>query len=348
MKTSKLIIIAVPVILALVVYLRISATDAKIDTRRQGPTLVKVELPKRQAIVQSLELGGDVLPIQQAQVFAKVSGNLESVKVNIGDYVRAYQLLAVIDTTELAQQYSQAAATYHNTMSTFERTKTLLDQNLAAKADFDDAKTAMQVAKSNFDAAQTRLSYAQITAPFSGYITQRYLDQGALVTSSNSTLFTLMDIEQVKVIVNVLEKDVPSVNDKTQATISVDAYPGRRFSGRVSRLSEALDLNTRTMPVEIDIPNTDHALKSGMFASVSLIIGQRADALTVPTQALLKDTRGTFVYVALQGSAHRKPVTVGTEQQSRTEIPSGLDAQDSVITTGQQFVKDGGAVIAQP
>ncbi len=349
MKTrSKILIGAIPVILVVIVILRIVSSDAHVDTRRQPPALVKVEQPVRQSILQTIELSGDVLPIQQAQVYARVTGNLQDVLVNIGDRVSANQLMARIDTTELAQQYRQALATYENALAVYERDKSLLDGKLIAKQDFDDAETAMRVAKENADAAKTKLDYAQITAPFSGYVTRRFLDPGALVSSTSTTLFTLVDLDAVKIMVNVLEKDVPQTHEGTKAQVQVDAYPNQTFAGAIARISQQLDLDTRTMPVEIDIPNKDHTLKPGMFARVSLVLGEKANALTVPTQAILKDQSGPYVLLANNGVARRTTVQMGAEQQSRTEILSGIKDQDSVITTGQQFARDGGPITIQP
>ncbi len=349
MKTrTRILILLIPILLVAAVILRLILSDPAADTRRQAATQVRVAPPQRQTLVQSLQLTGDILPIQQAQVFAKVYGNLESVAANMGDYVRAHQLLARVDTTELAQQDRQTAATYQNALVVYERDTLLRAQNFISAQEFDDAETAMRVAKENYDAAQTRLGYADIVAPFSGFITQRFLDPGALLSAGSATLFTIMDLDVMKIMVPVLEKDVPTVSIGTKAVITVEAYPGREFSGTVTRLSEALDLATRTMPVEIDIPNKDYSLKPGMFAAVSIVIGARPNALTVPTQAVLKDGKGYYVYVADNGVARRVDVTVGIEQQSRTEIVSGLGDTASVITTGQQYVRDGGRVTVQP
>ena len=348
MKTkSKIIIPAIIIIIIVAVAWRITVYQSASTGRRQAPTLVKVTLPERANITRSLQLTGDIQPIQKADVFARVSGNLESIKADLGDHVRTGQLLATIDTTELAQQYRQAEATYQNTKTAFERANSLRDQNLISRQEFDDSQTKMIVAKENYEAARTRLDYSQITAPFSGYITKRYLDPGALVSSSNATLFTLMDIDIMKIIVNVLEKDVPLAKIGTKAAISVDAYPGREFIGTVARISQALDLATRTMPVEIDIANKDRNLKPGMFASISLIIEERNNALTVPTQAVLSDTSSYFVFIAHQGTANRRDVQIGIEQDSRIEIISGLDDSDSIITTGQQYAINGGQIIVQ-
>jgi RND family efflux transporter MFP subunit len=344
----KILLILIPVALVAVVILRITLSDAPADSRRQPPTLVKVDKPKRESIRQSVELTGDILPIQQAQVYARVTGNLEKVFVNIGDYVRTNQLMARVDTTELAQQYRQASATYDNASTVYDRNKSLLDRGLIAKQDFDDAETAMKVAKENAETAKTRLDYAEITAPFAGFVTRRYLDPGALISSTSTTIFSLADIDAIKIIVNVLEKDIPRIDVGTKAVVTVDAYPGKEFSGAIARLSEQLDLTTRTMPIEIDIANKDHILKPGMFADVSLILGEKPNALTVPTDALLKDQNGYYVYVTDKGVARRMAVRTGVEQQSRTEILSGLGDSDSVIITGQQFARDGGPVTVQP
>ncbi len=334
-------------VLIVVAAIKIIARKTPPDTRRQMSALVRVEKPQRQDIQQTVLLTGDVFPIQQAQIFSKVYGNLDRVYVSMGDYVREGQLLALIDTTELAEQSQQADATFRNTKANYERFKDLFGRSLASKQDLDNAETAMRVAEANHNVALTRLGYARITAPFAGFVTRRYLDAGAQITANNVTLFTLMDLSTVKIIAYVLEKDVPVVNVGVKATISVDAIPDKVFTGAITRLSQAVDPATRTMAIEIDVPNPDRILKPGMFAAISLSVGERPDAITVPSQALLKDDKGQFVYVADSTTARRRAVTAGSEQQSRTEIVSGLTGDENVITTGQQFIKDGGSVAIQ-
>ena len=343
---SKLIIILIPLIIVAVAILKISDGKGSLDSRRSAP-VVKVEVPKHQTIVQSLNLTGDILSMQQAQVFAKVYGNVEGIYVNIGDFVHKDQLLARIDTTELAQQLQETAATYQNAVANLNRTKALRESNLASQQDLDNAETGLKVAEANYDAAQTRMGYAQVTAPFSGIITRRYLDPGAQVSSGSATLFTLMNLDVLKIMVNVQEKDIPLIKIGTKATITVDAYPNSKFEGSVVRQSQAFELTTRTMAVEIDVPNKDQLLKPGMFASVSLIISERADAITIPTQGILHDAKGDFVLIADNDTANRRNVKTGAEQESRTEILTGLQDNDHVIVAGQQFAKDGARIRVQ-
>lgn len=349
MKYNKRIVYiggAALLLLAVTTY-RILTGGSSTETRRQNVPLVKVETSRHDTVMVRLRFTGDILPNQQAGIFSKVSGNLEHAYVDMGMRVSRGQLLALIDTTELHQQYQQAQATYENARLTYQRTKDLSEQNLVAKQDLDNAATVQKIAAAAYETAQTRLGYAWITAPFSGYITKRFLDAGALVTTNNSTLFTLMTLDEMKVLINVLERDIPLIQVGKKAIINVDAYPGREFFGRITRFSQAVDFGTRTMAVEIDIPNPDLSLKPGMFANVTLILDQHLNAFTLPTAAVLKDDLGPFVYIAAADTARRVRVSTGVEQDGRTEITSGLEPSSMVITTGQQLVRANGPIMVQ-
>jgi membrane fusion protein (multidrug efflux system) len=344
---KKIIIGIMLIALAIFGLYRVAIWKPKVDPKRQNVTLVKVDQPKRETIEYVVKLTGDIMPIQQASIYSKVGGNLEQEFVNIGDYVREGQLLAIIDTTLLAQQVEQAYATYMNDSLQYVRSQKLYEDTLAAETDLENAQTTFKVAQANYNDARTQLEYAHITAPFAGFITKRYFDPGALVNPDNSILFDLMNIDKMKSIANILEGDISLVSDKTEAIITVDAFPGKQFRGLVARMSDAVDLTTRTMAVEIDIPNPEHLLKPGMFGNVTLILAEHSNALTVPTDAVLKDGVGEFVLVESGNVARRKDVKIGGEQNSRTEIVSGLADTDTVITTGQQFARDGAAVRIQ-
>ena len=346
-KKNKIILIVAACAVVAVAAFRILTGNTSSDPRRQPLPLVKIQKPTRESIFYRLQFTGDMVPVRQANIYAKVGGSLERVNVDIGSQVATGQVLAKIDTTELYQQYQQMYATYENARVNYQRSKELFEQNLVAKQDADNAEAALTVAKANYDLAATRLGYAAITAPFSGFITKRLLDPGALVNTNTTSLFWLMDLDMMKVIVNVLEKDIPLMKEGKQAQVTVDAYPGREFVGIVKRYAQAVDVYTRTMAVEVDVQNGDHLLKPGMFARVTLIVSEHPGALTVPTQAILSDNKGSYLFVAVNDTARRRTVSPGTEQDSRIEIVKGLAGDENVITTGQQFVKDGGAISIQ-
>ena len=346
-KRKYLYLIGVALLLAALFVWRLASGDPAADTRRQNVPVVKTENALRETVTYNLLYTADVAAVQQAGIYPKVSGTLDRVYVDMGSAVSRGQMLALIDTTELFQTRQQAAATAENARLTYRRNKDLFDQKLVAAQDLENAEAAMKVAVAALDVATTRLDYARIRAPFGGTITKKFLDPGAVVSALTSTLFTLMDLDQMKIIINVLEQDIPRVTMGLEASVSVDAFPGKKFTGKVSKFAQAVDLGTRTMAVEVDLANPGHLLAPGMFAAVSLNVGEKTDALTLPTQSLMKDDQGLYVYLAIQDTARRARVTAGTEQNSRTEILSGLAGTEDVITTGQQFVRNNGPVTVQ-
>ena len=336
------------------VWYRVSLARQTAPTARPLP-LVQVATPAQIDVVRRLVLTADILPIQQADLMAKVAGYLDAIYVDRGDRVHAGQVLAVIRQPELEHQVHQAQANHDLAKVTFERLQALYAKDLVPKQDLDDSRTKYEVAKRTLALQHTYLDYAQIIAPFDGYVTKRYVDPGAFIpqasamTSAVTTLLTVMDLSQVKVLVNVPERDVGSVHVGDELSLTLDAYPDQTFRGRVTKFAPALDAGSRTLQVEIDIPNTDMALKPGMFARVTLVLERHPQALVIPSEALLVNELGSFVFVvgAAQDGAptvRRVSVRTGLEDGGQVEILGGLGPKDQVVRTGKELVHDGGGV----
>ncbi len=308
-------------------------------------------------------LTGDILPIQQANIFSKVSGNIEKIYVDIGDHVSKDQLLALIDTTIYSQNakqfhanFVQAVANLENAKLNYNRNKTLLSQNLISQQDLDNSKTAYDVALAQEEAAHasysnalTQLSYCKVTAPFSGYITKRFLDPGAYVTSSttsaSSTLFTLMDVNNLKAIINLPEKDVPLIPEVSGVQVIADALPGKIFNAKLKKISEAVDLSTRTMAIEVDIENSGKLLKPGMFATINIFLGKKSGVPLLPNYTVLNDENGNYVFVLnSDNTVSQTYVQVGVQQNSLDEIISGVDTSQKIVFVGQTLIKNGSKV----
>ena len=340
------VIVTVALVLVAVAFVRIVTRGSAHHGRRQNTSIVRVEMPTRDTVTYALQSTGDVVAMQTASIVAKVGGSLDRVSANIGDRVQAGQTLALIDTTELALTAQQTGATFAAARAAYERASQLLAESLSSRQDFDNAEAAMKVAEANSQTAQTRLAYASISAPFAGTVTARQFDQGAVV-SAGTILFTLADFDSVKVVINVLEKDVPLVTVGAMATVVADALPQDTFAGRVGRTSDAVDPATRTMRAEIFVANPAHHLKPGMYATASLALFQHPNAVTVPAAAVMRVAGDTFVFVVRGDTARRLLVCTGIEQGARCEIVSGLAGGESLITTGQQYVKDASPVTVQ-
>jgi RND family efflux transporter MFP subunit len=347
-KRSKAFWVVVVAALALVAvaFVRIVTRGSVRRSRRPNASMVRVEVPSRDTLTYTLQSTGDVVAMQSASVVAKVGGSLDRVSANIGDRVRAGQSLALIDTTELALTAQHTGATFAAAKAAFERARALMAESLTSREDFDAAEAEMKVAEASFQTAQARLGYANITAPFAGTVTARQFDPGAVV-SAGTVLFTLADFDSVKVVVNILEKDVPLVNVGAKAKVVADALPGDTFAGRVGRTSDAVDPATRTMRAEVFVANPEHRLKPGMYATADLLLFQHPDAITVPAAAVLRVAGDTFVLVVKGDTARRRLVCTGIEQGARCEIVSGLEGDETLITTGQQYVKDASPVTVQ-
>ena len=190
---------------------------------------------------------------------------------------------------------------------------------------------------------RNHLKDTKIVAPFRGEVSRKYVDAGALVSSS-TPLVNLVYTETLKIVANVLEKDIPLLKAGMKARIRVESYPEKVFEGRVEKINSALDLSTRTLQAEIYIPNSDRFLKPGMFANVEVVLLEKPQTLVIPREAVMGAGGEISVFVVEGKRAVRRPVALGYEQDRMVEILKGLNEGDQVVIKGQQLIKDGSAI----
>lgn len=305
-------------------------------------------------------LSGDILPIQQTSIYSRITGNIQNIFVDIGDYVHRGKLLAVIDKSQYIQsvkltegQLKQAKANLENNKINYERLFALFEKGLTSQGEIDNAYTLVKVseaqvqtAEANYDNARIQLGYCNITAPFSGYITKRHLDRGALVSSSSqNSIFILSDISKLKIMVNVPEKNITMLNDIKTVQETTDAYPGQTFEAVFQQIAQSVDLATRTMQAEIHIDNKENSLKPGMFAKVKIDLETHYDVLILSEQCVRKDEKGEFVFVVNnENTAIKNYVQTGIVSENKKEIVSGIKENDKIISVGQELVREEGKV----
>lgn len=364
-RRKRIFIIGVVLLIVfiLLIYFRVIKNKDAASDRPQVTQTVQITSVSRSTISKKITFSGDILAIQQANIYSRVSGNIKTIYVDIGDYVPAGKLLARIDDAPLLQTlrqnegvYNQAKANLENNRISFERNQVLYDKNLISKSELDNSETIMKVSEGQVDAAdanvrnaEIQLNYCNIKAPFSGFITKRFLDAGAYISaggaSQSTVILLLSDIKKVKVMVNVLEKDIPSLDSVKEANIRTDAYPDEIFKGKVNKVSQAIDLNTRTMPVQIEIVNDELKLKPGMFADIELVIQMHENTMILPSQSVLNDNRGSYVYVVTADSTiHRLNVQTGITENNNIEIVSGMSGLENIVSSGQEFIREGSKV----
>jgi len=197
------------------------------------------------------------------------------------------------------------------------------------------------------DITGVKFEPAEVTAPVEGIIVRVYLDKGASVNPPNPSpsmgtpLVRIVNLDSVKVIINVIEKDLPKIKTGQKAKIRVEAYPGSIFVGKVNLVSPVVNLLTRTTPVEIGLSNQDHALKPGMFAQVEIIIGEKKDVVMIPGYAVLEKGGENKAFVISRGKAKEKEVILAPLVSDMVEVKGGISPGDSLIISGQHSLKDG-------
>ncbi len=319
---------------------------------------VQVMKAQRRDITHTLALPANISPWYQATLYGKVSGYLKWIGFDKGDVVKSGQLLAVIDAPEIEDQYQQAQTDYEIKQVTYERYLSVWNDNhdIIAKQDVDVAKAAAQSAKHLRDSRKTLLDYTKVYAPFNGTITARFADPGALIQAATGSasqaapLFTIMDMETVRVYVNVPQEAAFLSKVGIPATLTVRELPSRQFKGVISRTTEALDPATRTLLVEIDLPNKERMLQPGMFANVTLQLQHHANALTIVPAAIVPQQGGKpkSVYIVDHDQIKSIAIKTGIDDGVWVEILDGLTGEEDVVVVGKGGLTEGEKVKASP
>lgn len=325
-----------------------------IESRASASTSVQVMKPQRRDLARTLTVPGNISPMYQATLYGKVSGYLKWIGFDKGDKVKKGQLLAVIDAPEVEDRYRQAEADYTIKRITYERLLGVWKENkdVIAKQDVDMAYAAAEGAKHLRDSQRALLEYMKVYAPFDGTITARFADPGALIQSATGSatqavpLFTLMDMDTIRVYVSVPQELAFLAKVGVPTVLTIGEVPDKQFTGAITRTTEALDPATRTLLVEIDLPNPDHELQPGNFVNVTLYLQQHPNALAIPPAAIVsgEDRRSKFVFVVREGKVFRAPIKTGIDDGLWIEVVDGLTGSEDIVVVGKAGLTDGQAV----
>jgi membrane fusion protein (multidrug efflux system) len=370
-------------LLAGLVTVKLTSSGARSDQRKNRVITVGTVVPVRQDLDVRLEYTADISPNQTVNLFSRVDGYIAKMYVDKGDVVKAGQLLVEIDHTDYVHAVNRAKANLaaaraevlrqeaniRNAELVLNRMKALIKDQFVSQQDLDTAQVNYDSAVAQLESsraqvkqmevalqqAETNLTYSYVRAPFAGYVAERNLDPGAYVTGSTAStstmsrgILSLHDIEIVRILIEVVEKDIPLVKIGQPAEVRAEAYPDRVFTGQVTRTVQAVNRNTRTMTVEVDLPNKDRHLKGGMFARVAILVGVHRNAVQIPIDAVTRLEDNQYVYVVRDGKAYQMPVELGGRADNRVEITKGLTGAEQVIVSGKDLVGDGTVVEAHP
>jgi RND family efflux transporter MFP subunit len=330
---------------------RVHAEETLTTTTRQDAVLaVAVTSPVQGAAAQEITLPANTQAFIDTPIYARTSGYLGKWYADIGTRVRAGQLLAEIETPELDQQVQQAqsdlAAAQANqqlAQITADRWTKLLAKNAVSKQETDQAtqdliarQSVLSAAQANVRRLQQLQGFEKVYAPFDGVITTRNVDIGALIqagdiNSPKLELFHMASTDKLRLFVPVPEVYANEVHNGDQVAVTSDAIPDAKFTGTIVRNSDAIDISSRTLNVEVDIINAEHKLFPGQYAFIHLPIPPSTSSMTLPSNALLFRKEGLRVGVVRDGRVQLAPVQIGHDYGAKVEIISGLVPQDQVI-----------------
>jgi RND family efflux transporter MFP subunit len=336
------------------------------------PLTVELAKAARATIQAEITVVGNLIGQATVAVSPRAAGRLESVNVRLGDRVSRGQRIAKIEDFDIQEQVKQADAAQQVSEATIrqreadlklaqtnaERSRSLFERQLLPKQTLDDNESRYQSAiaavdlaraqalqsRARLDELRINLGNTIISSPVTGFVSRRSVDPGAFV-SQNVPVVDVVDISTVRLVANVVEKDLTELRNGNTTRVEVDAFPGEVFMGRIARVSPVLDPATRTAPIEIEIANPAARLKPGMYARVGVTTSTRKEALVIPANAVadLGGRRGVFT--PLNETAVFRALDFGTEQSNLVEVLGGLVEGDTVITTGSSALRDGDRIV---
>ncbi len=319
---------------------------------------IKVEEIKAQALGETIVVTATIHPDQDrlARVAPRIEGRIVSAPARLGDRVRAGQPLATLDSLEVGQSHAawmQAQAELRIAEADFKRAESLNAEEiiprkdfLRAQADRDKAGAALRAAADRLrllggtpSATGNAVSGFAVTAPFAGTVIEKKVTLGELATPSEP-MFTIADLSRVWIQAALPETALAKVRVGANAKVTVPAYPGETFSGKVGHIGAMLDKETRTVAARIEVPNADGRLKPEMFATATIeAVGEKREAISLPDAAIVLLEGKPSIFVFEQGAYEAREVEPGERIGGRTVLKSGVKAGDEVVTAGAYALK---------
>jgi RND family efflux transporter MFP subunit len=346
-----------------------AATNLGSVTERAAIAEVNVVEPKSGASLEEIVLPGTTQAFIDTPIFARTNGYLRQWYFNIGAHVQQGQLLAVIETPELDQQLEQARADLKTAQAneqlaqiTATRWQNLLTTDSVSKQETDVAVQDLSARKSTVESMAADVqrleqlqSYEKVYAPFSGVITARNTDVGALINAGAGgsqgqgvvpqELFHMAAVDRLRIFVSVPETDSDAARNGAKVPLTLDEFPGEKFQGTIVRNSDAIDLNSRTLNVEVDIDNRDGRIKSGAYVFAHLKLPDNSmkatHSLIIPADTLLFRSEGLRVGVVRGDHAELAPITIGRDYGATVEVIDGLKPTDQIIVNPSDSLTTG-------
>jgi membrane fusion protein (multidrug efflux system) len=319
--------------------------DTEETDRSESETAVVLEPVRIEAVQQSIKAVGTLRANESIVIRPEIAGRIRQILFQEGQAVEKDALLIELDDSELQAELSQATAQLKVSRLTYERLKPLdlEGKRYVTKQQLDEVAGSLQVAQANHVLYSTRLAKTKVRAPFDGLLGIRRVSPGDFVTTGQD-LVNLEDVRTLKIDFKVPETLLRHLVPGQSLELTTDAYPGNTFRGTVYVIDPRVDMTTRAVQVRARIPNVEQRLRPGMFAQVTLHLGQKERAMLIPEEAVIPQKDQTFVYRAQDGTAHRTAVQLGMRTRGFVQVLSGLQEQDVIVRVGHHKLQDGARI----
>ncbi|HOE58865.1 MAG TPA: efflux RND transporter periplasmic adaptor subunit [Bacteroidales bacterium] len=312
-------------------------------TMQQTPNVVTAPIEFTN-IERMIKYPVSILAYKENHLAPATAGRVEKILVDVGDRVRAGQVVAQLDRTNYQQAYIQ----YQKIRLDLMRMDSLLKVGAIAPQQYDQVKMQYDIAKTNLEFLEDNTT---LKSPIDGEVTGKYLNDGEIFTMSPAAgvgkpaIVSIMQLDRLKLLVGVSSKYLPNIKRGMKVDVTSEIYPGKIFSGSIDKIYPIVDNMSKTFTVEVIINNEGRILRPGIFATASIDIG-KDQVLVIPSFVIQKQsgTNERFVFIYKDGKAIRKIIEVGDVLDDKVEIVSGLNQGDELIVEGQMVIKDGQAV----
>jgi RND family efflux transporter MFP subunit len=340
--------------ITLLAFLLLSCSDS--ENKQSEKTIqteknpnVKVVNPQQRSFTSTLQIIGNALANKQVNIHAMEGGFLSELKKDIGDEVQKGDVLAVLNNPELTRELEINKVEKQVAEANYLRFKKVIAKTpeLTTLQEFEKVEATYLMANAKYKATTNRDSLLSIRAPFSGMITTRNVELGALIQSGiNNTnaaaLFEIMDMEIIRLTIALPETEVDNISKGMQAEISFTELPGEQFLAQVSRMANAIDNRNKTMKVQLDIPNRNGKIKAGMYANVAIQLQSTGDKISLPNEVLIAIKSEFFIFQVKDGIVKRTLIKKGLSNTHFFEVLSNeINENSKVIVEGKAMVKEG-------
>lgn len=309
------------------------------------PLPVEVAAVVKQGVSEKFDAVGTIEAIEEVTVVSEINATVVDIPFTEGSQISKGELIAQLDDSQLAAEVLSAEALYAQSLATYNRVKKVVEQKAGTPQDLDDALASLKVSEANLKLAQARLDKTRIVAPFNGMIGSRRVSVGSFVRTGDA-ITELANLNEIRITFSAPERFLAELKRGSEVVVYSPVYPGHEVKGRIIAIEPIIDSDTRTARIVARVQNPGQKFRPGMSANVSVILTQRPEALTIPTEAVFANGNQSLVYVVnADSTVAPAPVTLGTQLSKVVEVVGGLQEGMNIVTAGHQKLFPGAKVI---